>query len=191
MVRSREGAPRHGSTAEGGRARVDAHPHTTAQQQPHRRPHHPPAPQPPAPAMAQQNYLFAQGFDVASDTVTNDGEVSAHSLPRARSHTTAAIGGLLACLLTAPLAAPRSTSPPSTSTRTRPSLPRAAASSPRRRLQPPGQQRRQEPLGPLAVPLEGDLQVQRRGRHGVFKSHSLRGGEYPRVQRACSARAFC
>ena len=33
-------------------------------------------------------------------------------------------------------------------------------------LQPPRKQRRKESVGPTAVPIEGDQQVQRRGRHG-------------------------
>lgn len=38
-------------------------------------------------------------------------------------------------------------------------------------LQPPGQQRRKEPVGSAAVPLQRDLQEQRGGRHGPIKPH--------------------
>mmetsp|Transcript_48092 Transcript_48092/g.114459 ORF Transcript_48092/g.114459 Transcript_48092/m.114459 type:complete len:478 (-) Transcript_48092:705-2138(-) len=56
-------------------------------------------------------------------------------------------------------------------------------------LQPPGKQRRQEPLRPDAVPVEGDLEVERGGRHGGLEPHPLRRGRASRPRRRHQVRA--
>lgn len=45
-----------------------------------------------------------------------------------------------------------------------------------RQLQSPRQQRREEPVGAAAVPLEGDLQEQRGGRHGAVQLRAVPAG---------------
>lgn len=57
-----------------------------------------------------------------------------------------------------------------------------------RLVQPPRQQRREEPLGPAAVPIEGDQQVQRGRRHGGLQQDALRRGRAPRPRRECAQR---
>merc|ERR1712146_157542 len=46
-------------------------------------------------------------------------------------------------------------------------------------LQPPRQQRWQEPLRALPIPLEGDLEVERGGRHGCLQPLLYSSGEHP------------
>ncbi len=45
-----------------------------------------------------------------------------------------------------------------------------------RQLQPPWEQRREEPLRPEAVQVQGDLQEQRGGRHGRSQRDTIQGG---------------
>uniref|UniRef100_A0A493T2J0 Inositol-3-phosphate synthase n=1 Tax=Anas platyrhynchos platyrhynchos TaxID=8840 RepID=A0A493T2J0_ANAPP len=59
-----------------------------------------------------------------------------------------------------------------------------------RELQPPGEQRREEPLGPAAVPLQGDLQEQRGGRHGAGQPRALRPARQTRPLRGDQIRAL-
>lgn len=58
-------------------------------------------------------------------------------------------------------------------------------------VQPPRQQRRQEPLCAAAVPLEGDQQVQRGGRHGGLEQDALQGGRAPGPRRESCGLSGC
>ena len=66
-------------------------------------------------------------------------------------------------------------------------------------LQSPWQQRRDEPVGAAAVPLQGDLQEQRGGRHGAVQPHPVpaRGEARPLCEcvcvcaRACACECLC
>lgn len=56
-----------------------------------------------------------------------------------------------------------------------------------RELQPPGQQRRAEPVGAATVPLQGGVEDQRGGRHGAQQPSALLAGRRARPLRAWGA----